>query len=442
MKFIAPTMTYPWHHSSNITNTCRAYCASVLWPTLSPAASISEVSGMTWAHLVMHEPILMRAITFSSLSHQRLQWLNRFVPDCMFGEREQHYLRVCEMETIALLNQELKKSDRAASNPVILSVMCMAHNAIGISEEQQFRHVPFTAPMRRLQRIDVHGGLRPNLMHFQGLISLIKLRGGLEAIDLPGLAPVVSLSDIVTSTAYHTPPSFPFLPLQVERKNYSLQEMLGYTMADVDRHYGRLRRVGLTTEVMEVFYAMDVYMSIVDVYLKGNHIRTNYSLMADQRNMVQYTLLTLPPISQLARLSSYYQHHEVLYEACRLAGCIYGSGVIFPLPPQSTPLAELSGLLKGTLKASDSLTGWKQPHARIALFWVVTLGGIAAEGTMYREWYVSTLLEMTRYSQITCWADLRAIVVMLPWYDDACNDAGESLWLEISQQKDVAGDDL
>lgn len=141
----------------------------------------------------MSEPTLMTAITFGSLSHQRVQWLNRWIPDGAFREREQQLLKVCEMETIELINQEMKKPGRAISNAVILSVMCMAHNATDISEERQFRHIPFTAPMRRLQWIDVYGSLRPNLVHVQGLISMINLRGGLEAIDLPGLAPVVSL---------------------------------------------------------------------------------------------------------------------------------------------------------------------------------------------------------------------------------------------------------
>ncbi|GMF74183.1 unnamed protein product [Aspergillus oryzae] len=209
--------------------------------------------------------------------------------------------------------------------------------------------------------------------------------------------------------------------------------MLGYTMADVDRHYGRLRQIGLTTEILEVFHAMDLYMSIVDAYLKGNQIRTDYSLLADQRNLVQYTLLSLPAASQLPGFSGYHQRHEIIYEACRLAGCIYGSGVVFPLPPQSTPLAKLSGLLKGVLEVPDCLTVWDQPQARVTLLWVLALGGIAAEGTADRDWYVATLMQTARDSHITCWADLRAIVVLLPWYDAACDDAGNNLWLEIER---------
>ncbi|KOC16978.1 hypothetical protein AFCA_010373 [Aspergillus flavus] len=432
-NFIDPFMTYPWRHSPEIANACQAYCTSVLWPTLTPGASRSDVSALNWFPLMMSEPTLMTAITFGSLSHQRVQWLNRWIPDGAFREREQQLLKVCEMETIELINQEMKKPGRAISNAVILSVMCMAHNATDISEERQFRHIPFTAPMRRLQWIDVYGSLRPNLVHVQGLISMINLRGGLEAIDLPGLAPVVSLSDIVTSSAYHTPPVFPFFPLRAERKKVPLRDMLGYTMADVDRHYGRLRQIGLTTEILEVFHAMDLYMSIVDAYLKGNQIRTDYSLLADQRNLVQYTLLSLPAASQLPGFSGYHQRHEIIYEACRLAGCIYGSGVVFPLPPQSTPLAKLSGLLKGVLEVPDCLTVWDQPQARVTLLWVLALGGIAAEGTADRDWYVATLMQTARDSHITCWADLRAIVVLLPWYDAACDDAGNNLWLEIER---------
>ncbi|KAE8348813.1 hypothetical protein BDV28DRAFT_161018 [Aspergillus coremiiformis] len=433
VSFIDPFQTYPWRHSPEIANACQTYCTTILWPTLTPGTSRSEVSALNWFPLMMSEPTLMTAITFGSLSHQRVQWLNRWIPDNAFREQEQQLLKVCEMETIELINQEMKKPGRAISNAVILSVMCMAHNATDISEERQFRHIPFTPPMRRLQWIDVYGSLRPNLVHVQGLISMINLRGGLEAIDLPGLAPVVCLSDIVTSSAYHTPPVFPFFPLQGSRKNVQLRDLLGYTMADVDRHYGRLRQIGLTEELMELFHAMDVYMGFVDAYLKGDHLKPDYALLADQRNLVQYTLLSLPAASQLSGFTGYHQRQEIIYEACRLAACIYGAGVVFPLPPQSTPLAKLSGLLRGVLKTPDCLAVWEQPHARVTLLWVLALGGIAAEGTAEREWYVSMLMRTARYSHITCWADLRAIVMLLPWYDGACDDAGNNLWLEVER---------
>ncbi|KAF7592132.1 hypothetical protein BBP40_000680 [Aspergillus hancockii] len=431
--FIDPFLTYPWRHSPEIANACQSYCTSVLWPTLTPGASRSEVSALNWFPLMMSEPTLMTAITFGSLSHQRVQWLNKWIPDGAFREREQQLLKVCEMETIELINQEMKRPDRAISNAVILSVMCMAHNATDISEERQYRQTPFTAPMRRLQWIDVYGSLRPNLVHVQGLISMINLRGGLEAIDLPGLAPVVSLSDIVTSSAYHTPPVFPFFPLRGDRKNVSLQDMLGYNIVDVERHYGRLRQIGFTAEIMEIFHAMDVYMGFVDAYLKGYHIKPDYSLLADQRNLVQYQLLSLPAASQLSGFTGYQHRNEIIYEACRLAGCIYGVGVVFPLPPQSTPLVKLAGLLRGVLEVSDCLTVWEQPHARVTLLWVLTLGGIASEGTADREWYVQMLMKTAQYSHIACWADLRAIVILLPWYDAACDDAGNNLWLEVER---------
>ncbi|KAE8148079.1 hypothetical protein BDV25DRAFT_131532 [Aspergillus avenaceus] len=431
--FLDPFQTYPWRHSPEVANASQAYCTSILWPTLTPGAKRTDVSALNWFPLMMSEPTLMTAITFGSLSHQRVQWVNKWIPDGAFRDREQQLLRVCEMETIELINQEMKKPGRAISNAVILSVMCMAHNATDISEERQYRPSPFSAPMRRLQWIDVYGSLRPNLVHVHGLITMINMRGGLDAIDLPGLAPVVSLSDVVTSTAYLTPPVFPFYPLQTSRKNVTLQEMLGYSLADAEQQYGRLRQIGFTTELMEVFYAMNLYMSYVDSHLKGEREKPDYSLLADQRNFVQYQLLSLPAASQLDGFTGYQRRHEVIYEACRLAGYIYGAGVVFPLPPQSTPLAKLASLLRGVLESPDCLTIWDQPHARVTLLWVLTLGAIASEGTTDRDWYVSLLNRTAQHSHITCWADLRAIVILLPWFDAACDDAGNLLWLEIER---------
>jgi hypothetical protein len=51
---------------------------------------------------------------------------------------------------------------------------------------------PFQPPLRSLQWRDIYGSQPSNPVHMAGLAELVKLRGGLENIRLPGLASALS----------------------------------------------------------------------------------------------------------------------------------------------------------------------------------------------------------------------------------------------------------
>lgn len=151
------------------------------------------MASSSWFPLSLTDPTLFTAFLFGSLSHQRVQWVNRWIPEGAFRARDQQLLQLCEFETIKMINREVQHPTRAVCDSVILSVICMAHNIADDNDQRRHRLTPFTAPMRRLQWLDVYGSLPPNLVHIQGLVQMVKLRGGLDNITLPGLAPVLSL---------------------------------------------------------------------------------------------------------------------------------------------------------------------------------------------------------------------------------------------------------
>ena len=97
-----------------------------------------------------------------------------------------------EIETIKLVNNAVQDPARAASDAVLLSVLCMAHNT-AYNTQRQHPSTPFTAPLQHLQWLDVFGSLPPNLVHVQGLIQMVLLRGGVQNIELPGLPSILSL---------------------------------------------------------------------------------------------------------------------------------------------------------------------------------------------------------------------------------------------------------
>ncbi|KAF9895243.1 hypothetical protein FE257_000145 [Aspergillus nanangensis] len=430
-----PFQTYPSRFSPAVVHACESYCLTVLWPGLTPGSnnnSSDVLAASNWFPLSLTEPTLFTAFLFGSLSHQRVQWVNRWIPEGAFVARDQQLLQICEMETIKMINREVQNPNRAVCDAVILSVMCMAHSVAEDNDHRRQRMTSFTAPMRRLQWLDVYGSLPPNLVHIQGLIQMVNLRGGLDNISLPGLAPILSFSDIVTSTTYLTPPVFGFFPLRESRRNITLPDLLGYTSLDAERHFGHLRQIGLTSDLIETYHAMHVYTTIVEGHLQNNPLAIDESLLADQRNLVHFKILSLPTASQIDGFNGY-QNNEIIYEACRLAGLIFSVGVILPLPAQSSPLAQLATLIKALMQFFNTPAIWSHPHARVTLLWVLTLGGIAAENMPERAWYVSLLRQSARQNCVSSWSDLRSVLGMILWWDTACDLPGRNLWSEVEK---------
>lgn len=168
---------------------------TVLWPGLVPTGPGLTIkkAGELWFPLSLSDPALFTAFMFASLCHQRVQWLNRWVPNTAFGPKQERILQLCEMESIKLINQAVRDPSRAVSDAVLLSVICMAHHQAQEGHAAQHKKTPFNPPLQRLQWVDVYGCLPPNMVHIRGLLQLVKLRGGLKNIKLTGLPPTLSL---------------------------------------------------------------------------------------------------------------------------------------------------------------------------------------------------------------------------------------------------------
>ncbi|THC90615.1 hypothetical protein EYZ11_009930 [Aspergillus tanneri] len=218
-SMLDPFLTYPSQYAPDLVHARENYCTylyleysplppaqmesfltfsavglTILWPGLTPDSEDGSVmASSSWFPLSLSEPTLFTAFLFGSLSHQRVQWLNRWIPEGSFRARDQQLLELCQFETIKMINREVRNPNRAVCDAVILSVVCLAHSIADDSDEQRLRKTPFNAPLRRLQWLDVYGSLPPNLIHVQGLVQMVRLRGGLENIKLPGLAPILSL---------------------------------------------------------------------------------------------------------------------------------------------------------------------------------------------------------------------------------------------------------
>jgi hypothetical protein len=205
----------------------------------------------------------------------------------------------------------------------------------------------------------------------------------------------------------------------------SIQEMLGFTDTDITQGFGRLQAIGATSQMAEAFQAIHTYISIIKT--NPTSVR-DVSLLADQRNLTQHTLLSLPPAADLHTFFSL--SHAATYEACRLAALIFGVGVLFPIPAQNTPLNNLARLIQGVLQQPNSSELWSAATTRMPLIWILTLGGIAANDIPERTWFVSALADTMSQTGVQTWHSLKAILEAMIWYDAACDLAAEALWFE------------
>ncbi|KAJ5698104.1 hypothetical protein N7462_000109 [Penicillium macrosclerotiorum] len=428
--FLDPFDTLPSKFSPEVVNLSETYCISVIWPGLIPKPGKLKKTGETWFPLSLSDPALFTAFMYGSLCHQRVQWLKHWVPDSTFGPQQQRVLQLCEMESIKLINQAVRDPTRAISDAVLLSVICMAHHQALEASPAQNRNTPFKAPFQRLQWLDVYGHLPPNMIHIRGLVQLVKLRGGLQNIKLDGLRATITFSAIMTASCLCMPPGFEFCALDESRTSMSIQELLGFGPSDIEHGFGRLQGIGITSQMAEAMQAIRAYINIVGACLVSPY---DTSLLADQRNLTQYTLLSVPPAADISTTFSH-PSHEAIYEACRIAMLIFSVGVVFPIPANNTPLPRLAQQLQSVLCQPNASVLWSSSSTRVVLIWILSLGGIAAfENATERTFFVTALRDTTRRSGLSSWEDVKRALSMMLWFDLACDEAGENMFYEATE---------
>jgi hypothetical protein len=171
---------------------------STLAPSLTPslANSTSLPLAQYWFPLSLHDPTLFTATIFSTLSHQRARWLIKDKTNGLFYRQDQKWLELSYSAAITMISKSLQHPEHALTDTIALSVLILAE--LATSEEYALemilgRDSPFDAPFQSLQWVDVYSSLPPNTIHVEGLIKIIKLKGGLENIKLPCLAAIISL---------------------------------------------------------------------------------------------------------------------------------------------------------------------------------------------------------------------------------------------------------
>ncbi|GAM43752.1 hypothetical protein TCE0_060r18818 [Talaromyces pinophilus] len=309
---------------------------------------------------------------------------------------------------------------------MILNVLIMAA-ADGGTVSMNALESPFLAPLRSLQWLDIYGSVSASPVHLQGLTQLIRMRGGLEMVQLPGLGAILSFFELINCSKTLSHPQFSFISLQ-GIDNPTLSEYFMFDAKSLKDRFVELYRVGCSEEYLAILQAMRVHLLVLDRYMRGLLPNPDLRQLSDRRNLIQHRLMSLRPTSGRDGVG------VNLAEACRLSTIILSVGVIFPLSGHEAPFFTLANMLRAELESCGALAMLPERQYTTILIWILTLGGIAAKQTPSRAWFVDKLSSVPT-TLPTRWMEVKTRLHSMLWLSGACDHAGERLWKEVELLK-------
>jgi len=167
------------------------------------------------------------------------------------------------------------------------------------------------------------------------------------------------------------------------------------------------------------------YTLAVDDYVQGRDEAQTLSILADERNYVQHSILCLIPSPGSAEA----EEETALYSLCKLAMLVYSMIIVFPLPAVGAPFPQLATQIKQQLLHPNIHTRWKE--AAEFFFWVTAMGAIASIGTKERHWFIASLDRLTHRLKIYDWLHMREHLSVFLWFASTNDVDGLDLWKEI-----------
>ncbi|GKZ64217.1 hypothetical protein AnigIFM50267_003679 [Aspergillus niger] len=396
---------------------------AIMTPRVLPSRNVSNPYLQYWFPMSLNDQATFKAIVLSSLSHERINGLISANMASLTSTKEVvPYLKQYYLDTITSINEALHDPARATADATILAVLMMVEKPLLQDHNEWSKRSPFQAPLHGLQWLDVHSAREPNPVHQKGLHKIISLRGGLAQVKTPGLAAAAFYRVLVNSTLLLSPPPLPFVALSGQNASEIENHLLLGTMNLVNR-LNVLNKLPLESELRQVMHGLRAYTANIDDYISGRSPSYSPQAMCDQRNLVQYHLMSIGPIAGTGL--------GAISEVCRLATIIYSIGVTFPLSGVRAPFGTLAMTLQSELEKNDLINTWPMlEHGDILFLWILMVGGIAARDGPRRGWFIECLSEIMFVSENVQWSCVKEKLRMILWLDIACDMAGRDVWSE------------
>ncbi|KAN0119293.1 hypothetical protein V8E51_001501 [Hyaloscypha variabilis] len=382
-----------------------AYVTPGLVPDIEPFSKNNKTNivAKSWFSAGLKAPFLFYALAFVASVHRDSMTSSQ---SFLNSPRALSY----KLIVIQKLREYISKGSKTCRDEVILTVLALAdHEVVKVTEEER---KPFNTPLQTLQWMNLYGNIKCVPEHMKVVLDLIAMRGGIEKIQLPGLAEVIVRGDLVWALNNSSKPVHP--PLRIYESYISFVKEWA---------------TSLHTTV-------DTITMAIDQHLQGNPAGLTLGAIAKTRIAVQQQILLLPTIIELTIASP----GASVYECCRLSAIIFSVAVLFPIPNTYDVLQTLARQLKSAIKVmsieSAEFRDVDREYWKL-LLWIRVLGGIAALDKPERSWYVAQLVILVEnLEESTDWGAIEGILERYLWLDSTCGHSGRELWEEIECSTD------
>ncbi|RFU31482.1 hypothetical protein B7463_g4882, partial [Scytalidium lignicola] len=384
---VDPFSSYECDLPRDFVNRCITFNAQVILPALFPGDADNFNIRANLLQLSISNPCMLHMFIIGALIN------SQGTPGAIPTDRIVHDVFRSRAEIVRRMSTVMGDPVEACKDINIFAITALVK--IG-----QFKKVdvplktPNQGPLRSLQFMSSFGLMASDPVHFDGLSRLIELKGGLEKIEMPGLAALISFAGLLIGTRDLTAPRYPVVTLSCPPKEFIFQHQGAGFSIDQDLYI--------------VLSMLNSYTMMIDDFSEGRKDLTA-TVLIDHRNTTQHALLSLPPMVGSS-------------ECYRLAALIYSLLVIFPLPYIASPFQCLVTQLK------IALTGWDGSDQM--LIWVLTMGGIGAMGLGERGWFVNKFRRAVARMGVRSWNEAREVIKMGLWFEATNDRDGIDFWLE------------
>lgn len=392
-----------------------------------PSVNAPRVSDV-WLASALRSPAMLSAFLYGTLSHEFV--LERMKSPKPSKERRQKLLQimVAENESIRRINKALQDPVEQKTDELLMAVFLMGYSRYDEAAFSPGRH-SHKSPLHDIQWANIYSYLDYDKVHVAGLMQLLEVRGGIDAIELNGLAEMMCLATIMFSSKFLQKPLFPFIPIiktNGRHQQPDWPEPIQYLLKMYKGgDYPKMAELNLPNSLITLFKDIYSYNAVIELYMKGiftgSFVGSDAPIMADRRNCIQHRALSLPSAEELDQ-----SEFCPTYESLRLATIIYCLLTIFPLVPVMAPYHRLTTELRQALASQPVSRVWKSvPELFI---WILVVGGIASTRPEVVTWYAALLSQVAIATNLSSWPDVKKTLQSVLWLGSICDEQGEDLW--------------
>ncbi|KIW15533.1 hypothetical protein PV08_05581 [Exophiala spinifera] len=402
------------------------------WPNTVPVKCRDRNSNPVkreWLQCAMQWPVVFHAFIYATTLHLLCVYQGRELIHSAPVMRLQH-----KGQVIKLLNEHLRHLEGPPMDALIMSIAILAIH--GEYDATVYPEIHPVSPLAKAQNLHVYGSMINDEQHVHAILMLIMRKGGLDAMELFGMADTMALCDLFFATKHVRRPIFP-LRRPPQSLVLSGRHKLDATAIEMDSQLGSgFKYFRFFANGSELLSVLELWFDVtiaLDHYIRRGPTAPDFVDLVEARTASQHSLL-----SQLPEILETDNPEFCVLHATRLATLVYGDMVIIPLPPTQRVKAGLSSRLFKILQACEELCCWDL-HGQV-LLWALTLGAIAASHMPARELYVQQLRKYVSALEVKDWPALETICLKHLWWKPVCSPAGQKLWGELFPSDQISSE--